>query len=68
VPFELPVSKGTINIPTWNMIAADGKPVETDGVVPDVASTPTADALAAGEDLPLRAAVDLVRSRMSARP
>ena len=68
VPVELPVSHGTINIPTWNMIAADGKPVESDGVVPDVASQPTADALAAGEDLPLRAAIDLVRLRIGAGP
>lgn len=68
VPYELPVSHGSINIPTWNLIAADGKPVESDGVAPDVASAPTADALAAGEDLPLRSAVDLVRARLSARP
>lgn len=68
VPFELPVTHGTVNIPTWNMIAADGKPVESDGVVPDVASVATADALAAGDDLPLRAAFDLVRSRVTARP
>jgi len=65
IPFELPITHGTINIPTWNLIAADGKPVESDGVVPDVQSVPTADALAMGDDLPLRAAVDLVRSRLS---
>jgi carboxyl-terminal processing protease len=68
VPFELPISHGTVNIPTWSMIAADGKPVESDGVVPDVPSQPTADALAAGEDLPLRAAIDLVRTRLTSAP
>jgi C-terminal processing protease CtpA/Prc len=68
VPVELPVSHGKVNVPTWNMNAADGKPVESDGVVPDVTAVATADALAAGDDLPLHAAVDLVRARLAARP
>jgi carboxyl-terminal processing protease len=68
LPVDLPASKGSVNIPTWNMIAADGKPVESDGVVPDVAVAATADALAAGDDLPLRTAIDLVRARLRARP
>lgn len=68
LPVELPVTHGKIYIPTWNMIAADGKPIESDGVVPDVASVATPDALAAGEDLPLQTAIDLVRARLKARP
>ncbi len=67
LPVDLPASKGSVNVPTWNMVAADGKPVESDGVVPDVAVAPTADALAAGEDLPLRSAIDLVRARLRAQ-
>jgi C-terminal processing protease CtpA/Prc len=68
IPFELPVTHGTVNIPTWDMIAADGKPVESDGVVPDVQSTPTADSLAMSEDLQMRAAIDLVRARLGHAP
>jgi len=64
VEITLPVSKADVAIPTWDMIAADGKPVESDGVVPDVPAVATADALAAGRDLPLEAALAAVRARL----
>lgn len=54
-------SHAEIAIPTWNLTSAEGKPIEGDGVVPDVAVDHTADALAAGRDLPLEAA--LARAR-----
>jgi C-terminal processing protease CtpA/Prc len=60
VSVALPASKGTIQIPTWNLIAADGKPIEDDGVVPDIDAIATPDALAAGRDLPLETAIDRV--------
>jgi carboxyl-terminal processing protease len=50
-------SHATIAIPTWNLVSAEGKPIEGDGVVPDVIATPTADALSAGHDLPLETAI-----------
>ncbi|MBV8757047.1 MAG: hypothetical protein JO257_07225 [Deltaproteobacteria bacterium] len=54
-------SHAVIAIPTWNLVSAEGKPIEGDGVVPDVVAEPTADALAAGRDLPLETA--LARAR-----
>lgn len=56
VEIELPTSHAKIAIPTWNLIAADGHPIEGDGVVPDVDVVATPDALAAGQDLPLETA------------
>lgn len=50
-------SHATIAIPTWNLISAEGKPIEGDGVVPDVEVVATPDALAAGHDLPVDAAI-----------
>ena len=50
-------SHATIAIPTWNLVSAEGKPIEGDGVVPDVAALHTPDALAAGRDLPLETAL-----------
>lgn len=50
-------SHAEIAIPTWNLASAEGKPIEGDGVVPDLAVDHTADALAAGRDLPLEAAL-----------
>ncbi|HET9989546.1 MAG TPA: S41 family peptidase, partial [Kofleriaceae bacterium] len=35
VSVTLPASKGSVQIPTWNLVAADGKPIEDDGVAPD---------------------------------
>lgn len=50
-------SHATIAIPTWNLVSAEGKPIEGDGVTPDVAVEHTPDALAAGRDLPLETAL-----------
>ena len=50
-------SHATIAIPTWNLISAEGKPIEGDGVVPDVEVVATPDALAGGHDLPLETAI-----------
>ncbi|HTR53581.1 MAG TPA: S41 family peptidase [Kofleriaceae bacterium] len=66
VEVTLPTSHGEIAIPTWNLTAADGKPIEGDGVVPDVEVFATPDALAAGTDLPLQTAIDRVQA--TARP
>lgn len=63
VSVTLPASRGTIQIPTWNLLAADGKPIEDDGVVPDVEIAATADALAQLIDLPLQTAIDLIQQR-----
>ena len=57
IELALPVTGGNIAVPTWNLIAADGHPIEGDGVVPDLVVVPTADALAAGRDAPLDAAI-----------
>ena len=54
-------SHAEIAIPTWNLVSAEGKPIEGEGVVPDVVAAHTADALAAGRDLPLETA--LARAR-----
>jgi len=54
-------SHAEIAIPTWNLVSAEGKPIEGEGVVPDVVADHTADALAAGRDLPLETA--LARAR-----
>ena len=64
VEVTLPASRGVIAIPTWNMLGADGHEIESDGVVPDLPSVATPDALAAGDDVPLHAALDSVRSRL----
>jgi C-terminal processing protease CtpA/Prc len=61
VEVALPASHGKLAIPTWNLVAADGKPIEGDGVVPDVPVVATPDALAAGIDLPLQTAIDRVK-------
>jgi C-terminal processing protease CtpA/Prc len=56
-PIEVTLaSHATIAIPTWNLVSAEGKPIEGDGVMPDVAAVATPDALAAGHDLPLETA------------
>jgi C-terminal processing protease CtpA/Prc len=57
----LPSSRGSIAIPTWILTSAEGTPIEGDGVVPDIAAVPTPDALAAGTDAPLAAALAQVR-------
>ncbi len=57
IELALPVTGGKIAVPTWNLIAADGHAIEGDGVAPDVVALPTADALAAGRDAPLEAAI-----------
>ena len=61
VEVALPASRGKLAIPTWNLVSADGKPIEGDGVVPDVPVVATPDALAAGIDLPLQTAIDRVK-------
>jgi len=61
VSVELPVAHGTINIPAWDLISADGHAIEDEGVAPDVEAIATPDALAAGIDLPLRTAIDAVK-------
>ena len=62
VAVTLPSSRGSIAIPTWNLTSAEGKPIEGDGVVPDIAAEPAPDALAAGVDAPLAAALAQVRA------
>lgn len=62
VEVTLPSSRGSIAIPTWILTSAEGKPIEGDGVQPDLAVVATPDALAAGTDLPLQAALDRVRA------
>jgi carboxyl-terminal processing protease len=57
VEVALPASKGSVQIPTWNLVAADGKPIEDDGVVPDLDAVATPDALAANHDVPLDTAI-----------
>lgn len=57
VSVTLPASRGTIQIPTWNLTTVDGKPIEDDGVAPDIEVYATADALAAHQDAPLDAAI-----------
>ncbi len=61
----LPASRGSVQIPTWNLVAADGKPIEDDGVVPDLDAVATPEALAAGRDLPLETAIDRVTARLT---
>ena len=58
----LPTSHGSIAVPTWDLISAEGKPIEGDGVVPDVEVVATPDALAAGTDLPVQTAIDRLRA------
>jgi C-terminal processing protease CtpA/Prc len=56
-PIELTLpGGGDITVPTWTLTSADGKPIEDDGVVPDVAAPPTVDTLAAGSDAAMDAA------------
>lgn len=66
IEVTLPATGGNLAIPTWDLVAADGKPIEGDGVVPDVAAVATPAALAAGLDLPLQTAIDDVRRRAAA--
>jgi C-terminal processing protease CtpA/Prc len=67
VSIQLPSSHGIVKIPSWDLVSADGHPIEDDGVVPDVVVTATPDALAASIDLPLRTAIDHVKKQL-ARP
>lgn len=62
VEVTLPTSRGSIAIPTWILTSAEHTPIEGDGVVPDIAAVPTPDALAAGRDAPLEAALAVVRA------
>ncbi len=62
VEVSLPASHANIAIPTWDLLSADGHPIEDDGVTPDLDAVPTADALAAGEDAPVRQAIAQVRA------
>jgi carboxyl-terminal processing protease len=62
VTVSLPTTRATVAIPTWNLIAVDGGSIEDDGVTPDLVVDATPDALAAGTDLPLQQAIDLVRA------
>jgi C-terminal processing protease CtpA/Prc len=62
VSVTLPTSRGSIAVPTWDLTSAEGKPIEGDGVVPDVEVVATPDALAAGTDLPVQTAIDRVRA------
>ena len=57
VSVNLTASRGSIQIPTWNLTTVDGKPIEDDGVAPDVEVFATADALADHHDAPLDAAI-----------
>jgi carboxyl-terminal processing protease len=57
----LPSSRGSIQIPSWNLTTVDGKTIEDDGVAPDAVVVPTADALAQNQDAPLEAAIAKVR-------
>lgn len=61
VSVTLPSSKGSVQIPTWNLLSAEGRTIEDDGVAPDLEVYATPDSLAAGDDLPLHQALDLVR-------
>jgi C-terminal processing protease CtpA/Prc len=61
VTVSLPTTRATVSIPTWNLVSVDGTVIEDDGVQPDLAVAATPDALAAGTDLPLQQAIDLVR-------
>lgn len=57
VSVTLPASRGTIQLPTWNLTTVDGKPIEDDGVAPDAEVYPTPEALAEHHDAPLDAAI-----------
>jgi carboxyl-terminal processing protease len=61
VSINLPQSGSTVAIPTWNLLSAEGKPIEDFGVAPDVIAEATPDALARGEDLPLVTAISKLR-------
>jgi C-terminal processing protease CtpA/Prc len=61
VEITLPVSHGKVAIPTWELTSAEGKPIEGDGVKPDVDAEHTPEALAQGVDAPLAAAIDRVK-------
>lgn len=65
VEVTLPASRATIAIPTWNLISAEGRAIESDGVAPDVTVIPTPDAIAADGDPVLHAARDAVRTRLT---
>lgn len=57
VTIQLPVSRASVSIPTWNLISAEGQPIEDVGVVPDLALDPTPESLAKGQDLLLDTAI-----------
>ena len=65
VEIELPASHARVAVPTWNLVAADGKPIESEGVVPDVAVVATPDGLAAGRDEPLATAIDSLKVKLA---
>jgi C-terminal processing protease CtpA/Prc len=65
IEIELPASHAKVALPTWNLVAADGKPIESDGVVPDVEVVATPDGLAAGRDEPLAVAIDRVKIKLA---
>jgi len=58
-PLEIPLgaSKGAAQIPTWNLLSAEGKPIEDDGVTADLDAVATPDALATNHDVPLDTAI-----------
>jgi carboxyl-terminal processing protease len=57
VTIHLPVSRASVSIPTWDLISAEGQPIEDLGVVPDLAIDATPEALAKGQDLLLDTAI-----------
>jgi carboxyl-terminal processing protease len=61
ISINLPQSHSIVAIPTWNLLSAEGKPIEDFGVAPDVVVEATPDALAQGSDLPLETAISKLR-------
>jgi C-terminal processing protease CtpA/Prc len=61
ISITLPQSHAIVAIPTWNLLSAEGKPIEDLGVAPDLAIAATPDALAQGSDLPLETAIAKIR-------
>ena len=57
IEIALTASKGSAQIPTWNLLSAEGKPIEDDGVAPDLDAVATPDALATNHDVPLDTAI-----------
>jgi C-terminal processing protease CtpA/Prc len=65
VEVTLPASRGSVQIPTWDLTSAEGKAIESDGVVPDEQVSMTPDTLAAGQDAPLARAIAIVRAKLT---